>query len=434
MEPPAGGGKLMATRALIKEADLKRAARVARDERVSVCVELPDGTKFTFGPPAAAASAGRSNGFDEALLASVGCPFTFPVSPIAMADGRWRYRRKGFTTYYFKAEPGTEGFRQELRACEDGLAAAPIEPVAERAALGSFDDLLSRYYQSPDFLDPGERTRIVYRGVLERWRETKGKNGARFSALMVRDLQAAHVEKMMAGMPPHRTAANMLRNRLSALMKFAVRIGMTTVNPVQATRPFKVEGTGFHTWTEEEIAAYEVRHPIGSKARLALDLMLWTGQRGGDARVTGPAGVRQRRLIVAQEKTRVTVSVPILPALAESILAAPSGGLVFLLSDHGKPYSRKGFGNKVRQWCDEAGLPDCSAHGLRKAAARRFAEAGCSNQEIKAWTGHTTDSEVARYTAAASQTMLSDAAADKLMANLRTRLANKDANTLEKEV
>lgn len=177
----------------------------------------------------------------------------------------------------------------------------------------------------------------------------------------------------------------------------------------------------------------KVRPSDGGKARLALDLMLWTGQRGGDARVMGPGAVRNKRLVVKQEKTGVIVSVPILPALAESILAAPSGGLVFLLSDHGKPFSRKGFGNKMRQWCDEAGLPGSSAHGLRKAAARRFAEAGCSNQEIKAWTGHTTDSEVSRYTAAASQTLLSDAAADKLMANLRKRLANRDANPSEME-
>jgi len=102
------------------------------------------------------------------------------------------------------------------------------------------------------------------------------------------------------------------------------------------------------------------------------------------------------------------------------------------LSEHGKPYSPKGFGNKFRQWCDQAGLLLCTAHGLRKAAARRFAEAGCSNQEIKSWTGHTTDSEVARYTAAADQKALSDAAAKKLLANLRQRLANVNANPMKK--
>ncbi|HET9355277.1 MAG TPA: tyrosine-type recombinase/integrase, partial [Sphingomicrobium sp.] len=183
--------------------------------------------------------------------------------------------------------------------------------------------------------------------------------------------------------------------------------------------------------TEDEIAIFERRHHVGSKARLAFDLMLWTGQRGGDARVMGPQHVRDKRLVVKQEKTGAIVSLPILAPLAESIIAANSSALVFLLSEHGKPFSRKGFGNKFRQWCDEAGLPQCSAHGLRKAAARRFAEAGCSNQQIKSWTGHSTDSEVARYTAAADQTLLSDAAAELLMANLRNRLANRLGKRLE---
>jgi len=339
---------------------------------------------------------------------------------------RYRFRRKGYAQYLFKHAPGTEGFRQEYEACKQGIAAAVIEPGAERAIPGSFDDLIARYYRSPDFLDPGERTRVVYRGVIERWRTKYGK-------AMVRDLQARHVETMMAEMLPHRTAANMLRKRLSALMKFAIRQGWVTANPVTATKPYKVAGEGFHTWTEDEIAEYETRHPVGTKARLALDLMLWTGQRGGDARVMGRGNIRGKRLVVTQEKTKVTVSLPILAPLAQSILATPSGALVFLLNEHGKPFSRKGFGNKIRQWCDEAGLPRCSAHGLRKAAARRFAEAGCTNQQIKSWTGHTTDSEVSRYTAAADQQALSDAAAEMLMANLTQRLANERRNPLEKE-
>ena len=345
---------------------------------------------------------------------------------------RYRFRRKGFTDYLFKSAPGSEAFRQEYEACKQGESAPPIEAGAGRVKPGSFDDLLSRYYRSADFLDPSERTRVVYRGTLERWRG-RTRKGLRYGDALVRDLRARHVEAMMAEVLPHRTAANMLRKRLSALMRFAVRIGLAETNPVSATRPFKVEGSGFHTWTEDEIAAFETRHAVGTKARLALDLMLWTGQRGGDVRTMGPGHVRQKRLHVTQEKTGVTVSLPILPALAASILATPSGALVFLASEHGRPFSRKGFGNKVRQWCDEAGLPQCSAHGLRKAAARRFAEAGCSNQQIKSWTGHTTDSEVSRYTAAASQEVLSDAAGELLMANLRARLANAEPNPLKKE-
>jgi integrase len=338
---------------------------------------------------------------------------------------RYRFRRKGFATYNFKAAPGTEAFRQEYKSCLDGLAAEPLSPGAGRATPGTFDDLIVRYYRSPDFQDPSERTRVVYRGVIERWRAKYGKG-------KVRDLEPRHVSAMMQEMMPHRTAANMLRKRLRALMQFAIREGMAAANPTLAVRPFRIKSEGFHTWTEDEIARYESRHPIGSKARLALNLMLWTGQRPGDARLMGPGHIRSKRLVVTQEKTGTTVSVPILAPLAEAILATRSGAMVFLISEHGRPYSRKGFGNKMRQWCDEAGLKQCSAHGLRKAASRRFAEAGCSNQEIKSWTGHASDSEVARYTAAADREILSDAAGDRLMANLHSRFANQADNSLEK--
>ncbi|HUD95069.1 tyrosine-type recombinase/integrase [Sphingobium sp.] len=346
----------------------------------------------------------------------------------------YRFRRKGFAPYTFKAAPGTEAFRQEYASCVDGTAAPPIEVGADRAAPGSFDDLIARYYRSPDFLDPSERTRVVYRGVIERWRNHEPTSGRRYGDAIVRDLQARHVEKMMADMLPHRTAANMLRKRLKALMQFAIRQGMAKVNPVDATRPFKVESEGFHTWSEEEIAAYEAKHALGTVARLTFDLLLFTGQRGGDVRLMGPGQVRNKRITLKQEKTGVTVSLPVLPPLAASILATPSGAMVFIVNSLGRPFTRKGFGNRFRAWCDEAGLSECSAHGLRKAAARRFAEAGCSNQQIKSWTGHTTDSEVARYTAAADQKMLSDEAGDMLMANLRERLAIQINNPLEKGV
>ncbi|UZW55952.1 tyrosine-type recombinase/integrase [Sphingobium sp. JS3065] len=345
---------------------------------------------------------------------------------------RYRFRRKGFAVYTFKAAPGTEAFRQEYQACLDGVAAPSIEAGADRAQPGSFDDLISRYYRSPDFLNPSERTRVVYRGVIERWRQSKPGKGKRYGEAMVRDLEPRHVEKMMADMLPHRTAANMLRKRLKALMQFAIRQGMAKTNPVDPTRPFKVEGTGFHTWTENEIAAYEAKHQLGTMARLAFDLLLFTGQRGGDVRLLGPGHVRDKRITLTQEKTGVTVSLPVLPPLAASILATPSRAMVFIVNGHGRPFTRKGFGNKFRDWCDVAGLSECSAHGLRKAAARRFAEAGCSNQQIKSWTGHTTDSEVARYTAAADQRTLSDEAGEMLMANLRKRLAIESDNLLEK--
>jgi integrase len=355
------------------------------------------------------------------------------VSRFKDRHGKWhyRFRRKGQESHYFKHLPGTDEFLVELRACEAGVAAPAIEVGAGRAKPGTFDELLEHYYRSPDFLDPSPRTRANYRRVLELWR-ARMRKGVRYGEILVADLKARHVELMLAEQLPHRTAANMLRKRLSALMRFGIRAGLASSNPVAVTKPFKVSGNGYHTWTEVEISAFETRHQRGTTARLAFDLMLWTGQRGGDARTLGPANVIGTRLELTQEKTKAFVSLPVMPALAESLLAATIEGPTFIRNEYGRPFSVAGFGQKIRDWCDEAGLPQCTAHGLRKAASRRFAEAGCTNQEIKAWTGHTTDAEIARYTAEADKRQLSDAAGVKLLANLADKLANSSPKSLNK--
>ena len=102
-----------------------------------------------------------------------------------------------------------------------------------------------------------------------------------------------------------------------------------------------------------------------------------------------------------------------LPGLAESILAPPTIGAIFVVTEFGKRFSVRVFGNKFRQWCDEAGLPNCSAHGLLQSR----------DQGVD----RTHDRQRGRpYTAAADQRTLSDTAADELLANLAERLA-KDA-------
>ncbi len=89
------------------------------------------------------------------------------------------------------------------------------------------------------------------------------------------------------------------------------------------------------------------------------------------------------------------------------------------MTEQGSPFTPAGFGNWFRERCNEAGLPHCSAHGLRKACARRMAEAGCTPHEIKAITGHKTDGEVRRYTAKSDQMHLAKSALAKLQSTER---------------
>jgi integrase len=102
------------------------------------------------------------------------------------------------------------------------------------------------------------------------------------------------------------------------------------------------------------------------------------------------------------------------PDLAEVIAATPSAHLTFLVTEQGRPFTPAGFGNKFRAWCNQANLPHCSAHGLRKATAARLAERGATAHEIMAITGHQSLEEVERYTRAARKAQLADSAMSKL--------------------
>src|SRR5262249_49603073 len=108
-----------------------------------------------------------------------------------------------------------------------------------------------------------------------------------------------------------------------------------------------------------------------------------------------------REMAVRQQKTDEPLMIPMDANLMQALAATPRTNLTFLVTERGAPFTSAGFGNWFRDRCNEAGLAQCSAHGLRKAAATRLANAGCSTDQIKAITGHRSLSEVARYTKAA---------------------------------
>jgi integrase len=190
-------------------------------------------------------------------------------------------------------------------------------------------------------------------------------------------------------------------------------------NAARDIQYIKVKGDCFHTWTELEISQFEARHSINSSARLAMALMLYTGQRRSDAIRLGRQHVRNGVLEFTQHKNRsrnpVSLSIPLHPKLQEILAANSHGKLQFIVTEFGKPFSDAGFGNRFRKWCDEAGLPNCTAHGLRKAAATRLAEAGCTEREIMAITGHRTSKQVSRYAQSANQAKLAGQAISKLV-------------------
>jgi integrase len=199
-------------------------------------------------------------------------------------------------------------------------------------------------------------------------------------------------------------------------MRHAVEIGLRADDPTRDVKAIRVKSDGYHSWTEDEIAQFEKRHPIGSRARLSLALLIYTGQRRSDVVRMGRQHIRDGFLHIRQLKTGTELSIPVHADLEAIIAESVAGQMTFLTTEFGKPFTAAGFGNWFREQCDMANLRHCSAHGVRKAAARRLAEAGCTEHEIASITGHASLREITRYTKAADQKRLAAAAMEKVKA------------------
>ena len=319
---------------------------------------------------------------------------------------RWQLRAPGRKTVTIKGAYGSPQFAANYRAA---MECKPVNmPVGIIAKHGTFDALGRAYLRSADFVALAPETKRTRRTMVERFLD-------RFGTLPVAGLQHRHVRQIMdeyAGKPG--VACNLL-STLRVLIARAIADGIRKGDPSVGIKRPKLSKEGWHSWEDYEIEQYEAHHPVGSQARLALALALYTGQRAADLIRMGKQHVRDGGINVVQQKTGARVWISMHDDLKAILDATPSDHLLFLISGHRQPYaSAKSFGNAINRWAKEAGLADCPLHGLRKACARRLAEAGCSALEIMSITGHKTLAEVERYVRAANQKRMSQSAIGKI--------------------
>lgn len=324
---------------------------------------------------------------------------------------RWYFRRAGFKSVPLPGLPWSPEF---MAAHKAAMAGQPLEIGSKRTRPGTMRALAVAYFNSVGFRTMRPSTQGVYRNIINRFCDEAGATGIAYGDMPVAGLRREHIVKLMAARAEKPDSANGLRKVLRAMMKHAVEIEMRKDDPTRDVKPIKVKTDGFHSWTEAEIEQFEKRHPIGSKARLAFALLLFTGQRRSDVVTMGRQHIRDGYIHVRQQKTGAELDIPIMPELQTTIADAPKDHMTFLTTQFGKPFTAAGFGNWFRERCNEAGLPHCSAHGLRKAASRRLAEYGCTVHEVAAITGHASLREVQRYTRGADQKRLADSAMAKV--------------------
>jgi integrase len=220
------------------------------------------------------------------------------------------------------------------------------------------------------------------------------------------------------------------RSRLKAVSRvfdwaMEAHIPGVTRNPARDVKYPKSRAGGFHSWSPDEVERFELAHPVGTKARLAFALLMFTGQRKSDIILFGPGHVGDGVLRFTQQKNAarkpVTLTLPVLPVLQAIIDATPTGPSTFLVTEHGKPFSRAGFGARMRKWCDQAGLLECTSHGLRKAGAAILAEAGATDLQLMSVFGWRDIRQAQQYTKAARQKLLAADAMPLLLARKATK-------------
>lgn len=314
------------------------------------------------------------------------------------------YFRRGSKRVRLPDEFGTDEFWQAYNAALAGKS--PRKRSGPDS--GTLEWLIARYRESAHFVGLKASTRYVRDGIMHGVAKESGH--VQFSKITRKHIREAMDRRAAT---PH--AANNFLVAMNIVFRWALDHELIAINPCEGVRPLSAKIEGHHTWAEDEVAQYRQKHLVGTVPRLALDLLLFTGLRRSDVFRVGRQHVKDGVLSIRMEKTGNSVHIPIFPELQRSIDATATGDLVFLTTARGTPFSSaSSFGGWFRKMCDEAGLKNCSAHGLRKAGATMAANAGATPHELMAMYGWSRLAMAEIYTREADRKRLARGAAERI--------------------
>jgi integrase len=304
-----------------------------------------------------------------------------------------------------RVEFGTPEFDTAYQAAVSGTP----RPKRGAPANGTLAWLVERYRETTAWTTLSEATRRQRENIFKHVLESAGQQPfARITSASV-----------LAGRDRRSATPAQARNFLDAmrgLFRWALETRLVRTDPTANVKnPKRPKGDGFRPWTEKDVGAYERRWPIGTRQRVWLDVLLYTGLRRGDAVRIGRQHIREGVTQIKTEKSGFTIEVtlPILPVLATTLAVGPCGDLAFICGERGEPLTKESFGNLFRAACKAAGVPG-SAHGVRKIAATRAANSGATVAQLEAIFGWQGGTMASLYTRAADRRRLAFEAMHKL--------------------
>ena len=310
------------------------------------------------------------------------------------------------------ADFGTPEFDEEYQAALVGQR----KSGRNGPAAGTLGWLIERYRETSAWTELSVATRRQRENILRQVLETAGHQP--FSGITVATIETGRERR--ARTPAQ---ARHFIDTMRGLFRWALKARLVKSDPTLGVGyPKQKKGEGFIPWTEDHVAAYERRWPIGTRQRVWLDLLLYTGLRRGDVVRLGRQHVRDGVATLKTEKSNYTIEVtlPILPVLKRTLDAGPRGDLAFICGLRGEPLTKESFGNDFREACRKAGVPG-SAHGVRKIAATRAANSGATVAQLEAIFGWRGGRMASHYTASADRRRLAMEAMHKLSDEIGTK-------------
>lgn len=313
----------------------------------------------------------------------------------------WYVRIKNGKRVRIRAAFGTDEFKAECDAVLHGKVAKPNEPAGNALAW-----LVARYRENSAWSDLSMATQRQRENILKHILESSGKEP--FTAID-KDAIEAGVERRKNTPAQARHFLDTMRG----LFRFAVKSKHIEKDPTEGVKAKKPKTAGFPVWTDDDILAFEKRWPVGTRERVMFDIFLYTGLRRGDAARLGKQHVKDGIITIDTEKTGTRVTIPVLPELAATLKAGPTGDLAYIATKRGNPVVKESLGTMFAEACRAAGIRK-SAHGLRKAAATHAANNGATVAQLEAIFGWEGGQMAALYTRAANRRALAKDAMSKL--------------------
>lgn len=311
---------------------------------------------------------------------------------------KWYVRPHRGARIRIHGEYGTPEFMAQYHAAMGGQ---PAPKVSTKRPTESLAWLIDRYRDSAAWRSLSDATRRQRDNIFQNMIRKAGD--LPYAEITRKDI--AHSRDQRAEKP---AAARHFMQSVRGLFRWALEAGFVEVDPTEGVKTLHVHTSGFAAWTDDDVAAYERRWPVGTPERVWFAVLRHTGLRRGDAVRFGRQHIRDGIASLKTEKSghRIEVTFPILPELALVLEAGPTGDLTFICGASGGALTKESFGNKFREACRSAGI-DKSAHGLRKYAAADAANKGATERELDAMFGWTDGKQAAYYTRTANRRALS---------------------------